>query len=208
MKHFKSLLHPYIYLSLVIASSYSRLAFSGTTEAVWGGTCSFQRHNAAFEFRSVSGDITNDDMVFHINSKAIDIPKAWYHPSNIYLDEINNLCSQGILAFEHDGNYVIAIVKDGRPNLNSIIFLYYDASKGQLIDFIDPKINIKHSSDDDSYPIIMKSIKGKYYLRGIDEVIQHSKDRDSNIFLDGWFELKIINRKLIIIDKSIKATIN
>jgi hypothetical protein len=140
-------------------------------------------------------------MSLTIEGTAIGIPKDWYYSSYTYLQGKKALCLGGVIAFEHNNNYVIAVSKDGRPNSNFIVFIYYDSVNNKLIDFLDPKINIQYSSDHDGYPLVMKFKNGKYFFRGVSEIITDPDNNDNKIFLDDWFELGVVDNKLIVKDQ-------
>ncbi len=185
----------YIFFLLLILI-FPNLAISSQKNSDWGGVCNFANKSITFNFRSISGDATNDDMIFSIDAKVVDVPNAWFYPSYTYVQGIKNLCSGGIIAFKYAGNYVFAISKDGRPNSNFIVFVYYDIKRNRVIDFLDPKINMQYSSDHDGYPLVMKSINGSLFFRGVTEIITDPVNSENKILLDGWFELKIMDNKL------------
>lgn len=185
----------YIFLFFLM---FSKCTLSAPNQSDWGGVCNFMNKHMDFEFRSLTRDSTNDDMYLTIDGKAIDIPKGWYHSSYTYFEGKKTLCSGGIIAFEYGDYYVVAASKDGRPNNDFVVFIFYDAVHNKVIDFIDPSINIQYSADHDGYPLVMKFKKGRYFFRGVSEIITDPDNDESKIFLDGWFELQVLNNKLIV----------
>lgn len=184
------------YIFLLLIFIFPNLAISSQKNSAWGGVCNFANKSITFNFRSISGDATNDDMIFSIDAKVVDLPNAWFYPSYTYVQGIKNLCSGGIIALKYADNYVFAISKDGRPNSNFIVFVYYDIEKDRVIDFLDPKINIQYSADHDGYPLVMRSNNEDLFFRGVTEIIMDPANSENKVLLDGWFELKIMDNKL------------
>jgi len=168
-----------------------------SSQHLWGGTCSFRGESITYIFSSRSGDATNDDMFLTIGEADMLLPKGMYLRSNSYFQGKKNLCSGGVVAFEYDGKYIFAIVKDGRPTSGFVVFLYYDAIDKKSIDFFDPEIKLKYSSDDDGFPLIMKFEDGEHSIRVVNEILRDENTKEQAI-LDGWSKLKIKNKKIVL----------
>ncbi len=182
----------FFFLFLCVVSD---IAFAESSKHSWGGACSFRGEKVNYEFSSKSGDVTNDDMSLVINGNAVPVPNALYLRSNIYFKGVENLCDGGLAAFEYQSGYLFAMVRDGRPSGSFIIFFYYDLAHKKLFNFLDPEINLKYSSDDDGFPLVMKFENGRYLFRAVNEML-FDKRTQEKIILDGWFELKILNGKI------------
>jgi hypothetical protein len=92
-----------LYVFLLLILIFPNLAISSQKNSDWGGVCNFANKSITFNFRSISGDATNDDMIFSIDAKVVDLPNAWFYPSYTYVQGIKNLCSGGIIAFKKTG---------------------------------------------------------------------------------------------------------
>lgn len=162
---------------------------------VW---CKSSSSDFVIQFRSASGDVTEDDMSVTLKQgeKTISLPlmAAWYLQTGPMYDrkKLSPIC-QGTPAFELSPSRVLLFVRmDARPGFLRSSVVLFDPKAGRVLDVRENVGSMKESA------MVFRAIPGGVEQRLVRHYIPNSGCDCAEAAIEDWQPIRVKGDKLVL----------
>ena len=172
----------------------------------WSAKCMHNGHSFQLDFKSKSGDASNQDMQASILTtknevKLLPIPESTYLSGHVN-SEVKSICTptdyksrDGVAAFPvNDTNVLFFIAKDDRPSLEILVLALINIETGELLDFLDTDKNLKTGDPVRSFTVKQKD--KKLNVRLVTEYMENTESDSIDNFIESWVEINVLSNKI------------
>lgn len=174
----------------------------------WSAKCMHNGHYFQLDFKSKSGDASNEDMHASILTtknevKLLPIPESTYLSGDVN-SSVKSICQpandesrDGVAAFPVDDEKVLFfIAKDNRPSLDILVLALINIETGELLDFLDTDKSIKTGDPVRSFTLKQKD--KKLNVRLVTEYLEDTESDSIDNYIESWVEINVLSNKISI----------